>query len=146
MRLTSRCAGLADGHVQQTLGHAAHLAPVCAPQGIVTVGAVDCDVEANKPLCGRYEVRGFPTLKVFPGDKSKGGNKSPTDYQGVLVMVGSEACGMCTGMAAPCFPSAGTTMHASSQSVLLPERRAGHPVIINLVCLCHRAAIGKGHR
>ena len=112
-------------------------------QGIVTVGAVDCDVEANKGLCGRFGVRlllprnreqcthqssgasayrillvvdgvldrddarhadmsggtqpatksefgsnrnlqvqGFPTLKVFPGDKPRSGQKSPTDYQG----------------------------------------------------------------
>lgn len=49
----------------------------------MTVAAIDCDVETNKPLCGRYEVRGFPTLKVFPGDRPKSGKKSPTDYQGL---------------------------------------------------------------
>ena len=57
-------------------------------QGIATVAAVDCDAEANKQLCGRYEIRGFPTIKVFPGDKSKGGNKTPTDYQGSTTVVG----------------------------------------------------------
>jgi Thioredoxin len=57
-------------------------------QGIATVAAVDCDAEANKQLCGRYEIRGFPTIKVFPGDKSKGGNKTPTDYQGSATAVG----------------------------------------------------------
>ena len=57
-------------------------------QGIATVAAVDCDAEANKQLCGRYEIRGFPTIKVFPGDKSKGGNKTPTDYQGRVPAVG----------------------------------------------------------
>lgn len=57
-------------------------------QGIATVAAVDCDAEANKQLCGRYEIRGFPTIKIFPGDKSKGGNKTPTDYQGRATAVG----------------------------------------------------------
>jgi hypothetical protein len=33
-------------------------------QGVVTVGAVDCDTEANKPLCAKYQVQGFPTIKV----------------------------------------------------------------------------------
>lgn len=25
---------------------------------------VDCDAEENRPLCGRYGVKGFPTIKV----------------------------------------------------------------------------------
>lgn len=49
----------------------------------MTVGAVDCDVESNKPLCGQFGVQGFPTLKVFPGDKPKSGSKSANDYQGL---------------------------------------------------------------
>lgn len=56
--------------------------PACVLQGIATVGAVDCDVESNKPLCGQYGVQGFPTLKFFPGDKPKSGRKSASDYQG----------------------------------------------------------------
>ena len=33
-------------------------------QGMVTVAAVDCDEDANKKLCGKYGVKGFPTIKV----------------------------------------------------------------------------------
>jgi len=61
-------------------GHCKSLAPEYkkagkALEGIVGVGAVDCDV--HKSLCGQYGVRGFPTIKVFGADKNK-----PTDYQG----------------------------------------------------------------
>ncbi len=37
---------------------------MCFEQGVVTVGAVDCDSEANKALCAKYQVQGFPTIKV----------------------------------------------------------------------------------
>ncbi len=33
-------------------------------QGMVTVAAIDCDEEANKKLCSKYGVKGFPTIKV----------------------------------------------------------------------------------
>eukprot|EP01023_Acetabularia_acetabulum_P024569 TRINITY_DN2369_c0_g1_i4.p1 TRINITY_DN2369_c0_g1~~TRINITY_DN2369_c0_g1_i4.p1 ORF type:complete len:749 (-),score=166.87 TRINITY_DN2369_c0_g1_i4:288-2534(-) len=54
-------------------------------QGIVTVGAVDCD--EDKKLCSEYGVSGFPTIKIFPADKQKNPytgkiSKIPTDYQG----------------------------------------------------------------
>lgn len=29
--------------------------------------SVDCDADANKPLCGEMGIQGFPTLKIFPG-------------------------------------------------------------------------------
>ena len=35
-------------------------------QGMVTVAAVDCDEDSNKKLCGKYGVKGFPTIKVNP--------------------------------------------------------------------------------
>lgn len=34
------------------------------PQGMAVVGAVDCDDKSNQRLCAKYEIRGFPTLKV----------------------------------------------------------------------------------
>ena len=52
------------------------------------VGAIDCDEEKNRPICSRYEVKGFPTLKIFPGsavtNPKKPGTfvKEPKDYQG----------------------------------------------------------------
>ncbi|CAO1631330.1 unnamed protein product [Sympodiomycopsis kandeliae] len=47
-------------------------------EGIVKFANIDCDVESNKPLCGRYGVQGFPTIKLFPATK----NRIPKDYQG----------------------------------------------------------------
>jgi hypothetical protein len=50
------------------------------------VAAVDCDKDANKGLCSRYGVQGFPTLKLFGAEKQKtkggGTTKSPSDYNG----------------------------------------------------------------
>ena len=39
------------------------------------MGAVDMDVHGS--VGGPYNVRGFPTIKIFAGDKSK-----PQDYNG----------------------------------------------------------------
>lgn len=41
--------------------------------GIVKVAAINCDEEMNKPVCGKYQVEGFPTLKVFgPRNRKQG--------------------------------------------------------------------------
>jgi protein disulfide-isomerase A6 len=49
--------------------------------GLAKVAAVDCDDEANKPLCGEMGVQGFPTLKIVrPGTKK--GRPVVEDYQG----------------------------------------------------------------
>jgi len=41
----------------------------------ISIAKVDADTEENRPLAARFEIRGFPTLKVFR-------NGVPTDYQG----------------------------------------------------------------
>ena len=41
----------------------------------MNIAAVDAD--AHRELGGKYGVQGFPTIKVFGGNKNK-----PTDYQG----------------------------------------------------------------
>ena len=41
----------------------------------VLIGDVDCTVE--KDLCGKYGVRGYPTIKYF-----KDGDEDGQDYQG----------------------------------------------------------------
>jgi len=63
-------------------GHCRNLAPeyqkaAKALKGSVGIGAIDCDQETNKPLCGQYGIQGFPTIKVFGANKNK-----PTDYNG----------------------------------------------------------------
>ncbi|KAI7906435.1 uncharacterized protein BX663DRAFT_427969 [Cokeromyces recurvatus] len=73
-------------------GHCQRLAPEWKKaatnlKGLVSVGAVNCDVETNKGLCATYEIKGFPTIKVFSPelkrDKRTGQlTKVPTDYQG----------------------------------------------------------------
>lgn len=57
-------------------GHCKNLAPefkkaATKLKGLAKVVAVDCDEEKNKPLCSKYGIKGFPTLKIFPSDKSK---------------------------------------------------------------------------
>ena len=61
-------------------GHCKNLAPewkkaAKALKGIVTVAAVDAD--AAKSLGGRFEVKGFPTIKLFGENKN-----APEDYTG----------------------------------------------------------------
>ncbi|XP_074656300.1 protein disulfide-isomerase A6 homolog [Tubulanus polymorphus] len=61
-------------------GHCQSLAPAwkkaaTALKGVVKVGAVDMDV--HQSVGGPYNVRGFPTIKIFAANKN-----SPKDYQG----------------------------------------------------------------
>lgn len=64
-------------------GHCRNLAPEYEKaaklfNGLVPLYAVDCDAEANKPLCGQQGVQGFPTVKLFPR-----GNQAPSiEYRG----------------------------------------------------------------
>lgn len=43
----------------------------------ISLAKVDCTTEPNKPICERYGVKGFPTLKVFRNTDPK-----PADYNG----------------------------------------------------------------
>lgn len=61
-------------------GHCKNLVPeykkaAKALKGLVKVGAVD--MTQHQSVGGPYNVRGFPTIKIFGGDKNK-----PVDYQG----------------------------------------------------------------
>lgn len=61
-------------------GHCKNLAPewekaAKALTGVATVAAIDCD--AHPSLAQEFDVKGFPTIKVFGGNK-----KAPSDYQG----------------------------------------------------------------
>jgi protein disulfide-isomerase A6 len=61
-------------------GHCKNLAPEWAKaakalKGIVKLGAVDMD--AHPSVGSPYQIQGFPTIKVFGGNKQK-----PSDYQG----------------------------------------------------------------
>mmetsp|Transcript_51418 Transcript_51418/g.122422 ORF Transcript_51418/g.122422 Transcript_51418/m.122422 type:complete len:694 (+) Transcript_51418:49-2130(+) len=71
-------------------GHCKQLAPIYEKvaknlNGMVKVAAVDCD--ENKALATKLGVRGYPSIKVFPVEKSfnpytKKHAKVPTDYAG----------------------------------------------------------------
>ncbi|KAF3764197.1 thioredoxin-domain-containing protein, partial [Cryphonectria parasitica EP155] len=67
-------------------GHCQNLKPAYEKaaknlEGLAKVAAVNCDDDANKPLCGQFGVQGFPTLKIVrPG--SKKGKPVVEDYQG----------------------------------------------------------------
>ncbi|KAI8908101.1 hypothetical protein DFJ77DRAFT_473705 [Powellomyces hirtus] len=64
-------------------GHCKNLAPEYKKaaeklKGLAKVVAVDCDDQQNQPICGQYDVKGFPTIKIFPG----GVKGLPQDYNG----------------------------------------------------------------
>merc|ERR1712228_1145662 len=59
-------------------GHCKQLAPV------------DCDESSNKPLCGQFDVKGFPTIKVFPHGQERKQRNGPKDYQGQRTAAGLE--------------------------------------------------------
>jgi len=72
-------------------GHCKNLVPAwkaaaAALHGVAKVAALDAD--QHKQLAAKYGIQGFPTIKVFGGDKSK----PPTDYQG-----GRDASSIVTG-------------------------------------------------
>ncbi|PKX94744.1 putative disulfide isomerase [Aspergillus novofumigatus IBT 16806] len=67
-------------------GHCQNLKPAYEKaaknlEGLAKVAAVNCDDDANKPLCGRMGVQGFPTLKIITPSK-KPGKPKVEDYQG----------------------------------------------------------------
>ncbi|KAJ1951158.1 hypothetical protein EC988_004128 [Linderina pennispora] len=68
-------------------GHCKNLEPEYNKAARNAVGsakffAVNCDEDTNKPLCGEYNVQGFPTIKVFTGKRSKKGRLRSSDYNG----------------------------------------------------------------
>lgn len=73
-------------------GHCQHLAPqykIAANKlkGLVKVVSVNCDEDANKPICGQMGIQGFPTIKVFHPTSVDPTGKAFTkqkisDYQG----------------------------------------------------------------
>ncbi|KAK2039451.1 thioredoxin-domain-containing protein [Colletotrichum somersetense] len=73
-------------------GHCKNLQPAYEKaaknlKGLAKVAAVDCDEDANKPLCGQFGVQGFPTLKIVkPGKKP--GKPVVEDYQGPRTATG----------------------------------------------------------
>lgn len=67
-------------------GHCKNLKPAFEKaaknlEGLANVAAVNCDDDANKPLCGQMGVQGFPTLKIVRPKKG-GGKPMVQDYQG----------------------------------------------------------------
>ena len=62
------------GHCKQLAPEWAKAASELAPRG-VKLGAVDCT--AHESLCGKYDVKGFPTILAFGRDKT-----SPQTYDG----------------------------------------------------------------
>jgi protein disulfide-isomerase A6 len=59
-------------------GHCKNFAPeyekaASMLKGLARVGAVDCQDTINQPLCAKYEIKGFPTVKLFV--RTGSGNK-----------------------------------------------------------------------
>ncbi|KAE8351847.1 hypothetical protein BDV28DRAFT_136246 [Aspergillus coremiiformis] len=67
-------------------GHCQNLKPAYEKaaknlDGLANVAAVNCDDDANKPLCGRMGIQGFPTIKIMTPSKKPGAPRVE-DYQG----------------------------------------------------------------
>ncbi|KAJ2455984.1 hypothetical protein EV183_000327 [Coemansia sp. RSA 2336] len=68
-------------------GHCQRLEPeyeraAARTRGVAKFYAVNCDEESNRALCARFNVQGFPTVKVFNEKRSKRGLRRWVDYQG----------------------------------------------------------------
>lgn len=70
-------------------GHCKNLVPIynkvaTSLKGLVNVAAIDCDDETNKRICGKYDVKGFPTIKMMRPKKDSKGRRdfSVEDYNG----------------------------------------------------------------
>lgn len=64
-------------------GHCKNLSPefdkaARSLDGIVKFANLDCDAETNRPVCSQYDIKGFPTIFLFPPTK----NRIPRPYQG----------------------------------------------------------------
>lgn len=51
---------------------------------IAKVAAINCDEERNKPTCGRFQVQGFPTLKIFNRGKFVEDYQGPRTAKGIV--------------------------------------------------------------
>jgi protein disulfide-isomerase A1 len=57
-------------------GHCKKLAPIYeeaaeALDGEAVLAKVDCTADENKAVCSKYDIKGFPTLKIFDGSQTK---------------------------------------------------------------------------
>ena len=53
----------------------------------IVLAKIDADNEANKPLAEKYEVKGFPTLKIFRKDSGIMGYTGPREAEGIVSYV-----------------------------------------------------------
>jgi len=69
-------------------GHCKSLAPQYALaanniKGMIIFGSIDCNDDKNRPLCGQYNIQGFPSIKIFPaGNQEHKSISNVKDYQG----------------------------------------------------------------
>eukprot|EP00887_Chlorella_sp_A99_P005979 scaffold27.g5979.t1 len=89
---------ISDGKVGELLacGHCRRLAPTWAELAAaykgsdrVAIASVDCTKEAE--LCTKYEVRGYPTLKLFHGGEAKEQYKGPRALDSLKEFVDKQA-------------------------------------------------------
>ena len=64
------------GHCKNLVPHYVRVASEL--DGVVKITYVDCEDKGSEPLCAKYGIRGFPTLKLFPATKKR----VPRDYNG----------------------------------------------------------------
>ena len=57
----------------------------------VTLAKIDC-TEAGKDTCNRFEVRGYPTVKIFRGGEVSQDYNGPRDAAGIVKYMKAQVC------------------------------------------------------
>ena len=60
----------------------------------VNLAKIDC-TEAGKDTCNRFEVRGYPTLKIFRGGEVSQDYNGPRDAGGIVKYMKSQVSSFC---------------------------------------------------
>ncbi|KAK9477597.1 thioredoxin-like protein [Lipomyces japonicus] len=68
------------GHCQNLKPH--YIKAASSLKGVVKVASVRCDDDFAKPLCEKYNIKGFPTIKVFRPNAKSPKNPYIEDYHG----------------------------------------------------------------
>lgn len=77
------------GHCRRLAPTWAELAAAYKGSDCVAIASVDCTKEAE--LCTKYEVRGYPTLKLFHGGEAKEQYKGPRALDSLKEFVDKQA-------------------------------------------------------
>ncbi|KAJ2017200.1 hypothetical protein GGF41_005583 [Coemansia sp. RSA 2531] len=107
-------------------------------QGVGKFYAVDCDEDKNRGLCARFNVKGFPTLKVFTEKRTKRGNRRSVDYQG------ERTAGAMVKFARTLLPSLSKKLSSAELDAFVTDSEVQQPKAVLLTDLRKASDLWKG--